>query len=106
MDQILLRKDRKKHTPLENHAAMNTPRTDLETQLTVISCEDSCIETYIYREGNLYSGDIVTADFARQLETELQTMTTLADRLAEAISQSPYDEPLAKALDDYENHKT
>lgn len=67
---------------------MNTPRTDLESQLTVISCEDSCIETYVYREGDLYSGDIVTADFARQLEAELQNMTALAERLAEAMKNS------------------
>jgi hypothetical protein len=43
---------------------------------------------------------------SEQLERELAAMTDLADRLAEAISQSPYDEPLAEALDAYENHKT
>lgn len=44
--------------------------------------------------------------YVEQLERELAAMTALADRLAEAISQSPYDEPLAKALAAYENHKT
>ena len=39
---------------------------------------------------------------SEQLERELAAMTDLADRLAEAISQSPYDEPLAEALAAYE----
>jgi len=46
-----------------------------------------------------------TYDLARQLERELQSMTSLADSLAEAIAHSPYDESLAEALDAYENHK-
>ncbi len=68
---------------------MKTPRTDANESLTC-------------KEGD----PCIAPDFARQLERELAAMTDLADRLAEAISQSPYDEPLAEALAAYENHKT
>jgi hypothetical protein len=68
---------------------MKTPRTDANEILTC-------------KEGD----PCIAPGFARQLETELAAMTDLADRLAEAISQSPYDEPLAEALAAYENHKT
>lgn len=68
---------------------MKTPRTDAATKTT-----------------DWFTGEpVVVARFARQLETELAAMTALAEMLAEAISQSPYDEPLAEALAAYENHK-
>ena len=68
---------------------MNTPRTDAAK----------------FRIGDS-DHFAVHVTHSEQLETELAAMTALADRLAEAISHSPYDEPLAEALDDYENHKT
>lgn len=69
-----MRKDRKEHTPLENYAAMNTPRTDANESITC-------------KEGD----PCIAPDFARQLETELQTMTALADRLAKALEACQED---------------
>ena len=51
---------------------MNTPRTDRN------------IKTTDWATGE----PVVSADFVRQLETELQTMTALAERLAEAMKNS------------------
>ena len=70
---------------------MKTPRTDAERRAL--------------KKAKSYPVDPVSAEFARQLETELSAMTALADKMAEAISQAPYDEPLAEVLADYENHK-
>ena len=52
---------------------MNTPRTD------------AAILADLYP---ILRGEIVTADFARQLETELAAMTALADQMAEALRES------------------
>jgi hypothetical protein len=70
---------------------MKTPRTDAERRAL--------------KKAKSYPPDPVSAEFARQLERELQSMTALADRLAEAIAHSPYDESLAEALAAYEKHK-
>jgi hypothetical protein len=70
---------------------VNTPRTDAHSNK--MDNEDFDVELAL------------TYDLARQLETELQSMTALADSLAEAIAHSPYSESLAEALDAYENHK-
>lgn len=90
---------------------MNTPRTDSERRAL--------------KKAKSYPVDPVSSEFARKLETELATMTALADRLAEALEAS--DECLAliedvghgahinnvsvargsvqEALTAYENHK-
>jgi hypothetical protein len=78
---------------------MKTPRTDAEVEK---HGHGSTMRAHCLNSSHL-SGDF--ADFARQLETELQAMTALADKMAEAILQAPYDEPLAEALAAYENHK-
>lgn len=52
---------------------MNTPRTD------------AAILADLYP---ILRGEVVAADFARQLETELIAMTALADRLAEALASA------------------
>lgn len=85
----------------------NTPRTDAATKTT-----------------GWFTGEpVVVADFARQLETELQTMTALAERLAEVIATCSVKDwfkardsdevvvtlsadKIRKALAAYENHKT
>lgn len=77
---------------------MKTPRTDAERR--------------VLKKAKSYPPDPVSAEFARQLETELAAMTAMADRLAEALQKQrgfPYC-PRAKvlseeALTDYENHK-
>ena len=51
---------------------MKTPRTD-------------AAEWDYYEDCTPVDSMIVSADFARQLETELAAMTALADRLAEAL---------------------
>lgn len=51
---------------------MNTPRTD------------AAINTGIY---STFEWEVVSANFARQLETELAAITALADRLAEALKR-------------------
>jgi len=48
-----------------------TPKTDSEAELTLIDCDDSCIDIYVKRNSKIVDGDIVLADFARQLEREL-----------------------------------
>jgi hypothetical protein len=90
---------------------MKTPRTDAERRRL--------------KKAKAYPPDPVSADFARQLESELAAMTTLAARLAEALEAS--DECLAliedvghgahmnnvsvargvvqQAISSYENHK-
>ena len=70
---------------------MNTPRTDSERRAL--------------KKAKSYPVDPVSAEFARELESELIAMSDLADRLAEAICQAPYDELLAEALAAYDNHK-
>lgn len=90
---------------------MKTPRTEAERRAL--------------KKAKSYPPDPVSAEFARQLETELSAMTALADRLAEALEAS--DECLSliedvghgahmnnvsvargavqQALATYENHK-
>ena len=77
---------------------MKTPRTDAERRAL--------------KKAKSYPVDPVSADFARQLETELAAMTAMADRLAEALQRQrgfPYC-PRAKVLSEealaaYEIHK-
>ncbi len=91
---------------------MKTPRTDAERRSL--------------KKSKSYPPDPVSAEFARQLETELIAMTALADRLAEALKgfteieylyalgrsedseqsvvYSQHDSA-ARALAAYENHK-
>jgi len=47
-----------------------TPRTDAETTLMTLDCDDSCVEIYLKRDGKVVEGDFVLADFARKLERE------------------------------------
>jgi hypothetical protein len=47
-----------------------TPKTDSEAELTLIDCDDSCVDIYVKRDSKIVDGDIVLADFARQLERE------------------------------------
>lgn len=54
---------------------MKTPRTD-------------AAEWDYYEDCTPEDNMVVLADFARQLETELQSMTALADRLAEALASA------------------
>lgn len=84
---------------------MNTPRTDAERRRL--------------KKAKSYPPDPVSADFARQLERELQSMTALADRLAETLSELMamrhkcfipnegdwWDNKASAALTDYEKHK-
>lgn len=80
---------------------MNTPRTDAERRRL--------------KKAKAYPPDPVSAEFARQLETELAAMTALADRLAEALDftmngnsakdQTPFIDASCEALTAYENHK-
>ena len=77
---------------------MKTPRTDAERRAL--------------KKAKSYPVDPVSADFARQLETELVTMTALADRLAKALSEAAsypvtgnWYSLAEKALAAYENHK-
>lgn len=92
---------------------MKTPRTDAERRAL--------------KKAKSYPPDPVSADFARQLETELQAMTALADKMAEtlkdcknraqdkSIETHPDEhtkgciddiwEWTEEALADYENHK-
>lgn len=78
---------------------MNTPRTD------------AAILADLYP---ILRGEIVTADFARQLERELAAMTALADQMAEALRESRNAHldtiercptVVRKALAAYEKHK-
>jgi len=48
-----------------------TPRTDARLGQIKIENEDSCCAIYVYIDGKEYYGDLVDADFARQLESEL-----------------------------------
>lgn len=90
---------------------MNTPRTDAERRRL--------------KKAKSYPPDPVSADFARQLETEIQTMTALAEMLAEVLDNCAnqlgswhglYDSQVGpddvcqildaeKALAAYESHK-
>lgn len=77
---------------------MKTPRTDAERRAL--------------KKAKSYPPDPVSAEFARQLERELVTMTALADKMAEALSEAA-SYPVTgnwyilaeKALASYENHK-
>ena len=87
---------------------MKTPRTDAERRRL--------------KKAKSYPPDPVSADFACQLETELASMTALADRLAEALDtltsvigltpikgnlealQEAFDQA-RQSFDAYENHK-
>lgn len=49
----------------------DTPQTDAEARRMTIDCDDSCVEIYVQQDGKTVEGDIVLADFARQLEQQL-----------------------------------
>jgi hypothetical protein len=66
-----------------------TPKTDTEARLTTIDCDDSCVEIYIKRDGKNVEGDIVIADFARQLE---EKNNDLLQAMHEAIISLAYAE--------------
>lgn len=75
---------------------MNTPRTDAERR--------------VLKKAKSYPVDPVSAKFAEKLETELQAMTALADRLATACLNLREGHPRARhtireALAAYEAHK-
>ena len=52
----------------------DTPRTDAHAELITVDCDDSCLDIYIKQDGKIVDGDIVLADFARQLERELNAV--------------------------------
>jgi len=66
-----------------------TPKTDAEARLITLDCDDSCVEIYIKRDGKNIEGDIVIADFARQLEEENNNMR---EAIREAHTQIRYAE--------------
>lgn len=52
----------------------DTPRTDAEARRITLDCDDSCVEIYIHQDNKTVDGDIVLADFARELERELNAV--------------------------------
>jgi tRNA G26 N,N-dimethylase Trm1 len=57
------------HIP--DDSKMDTPRTDTRAGQIKLENEDSCCGIYVYIDGKEYYGSLVDADFARQLEREL-----------------------------------
>ena len=58
----------------------DTPRT--EACRITLDCDDSCVEIYVKQDGETVDGDIIFADFARQLERELNAAKVeIADNL-------------------------
>jgi hypothetical protein len=68
-----------------------TPKTDTEARLTTIDCDDSCVEIYIKRDGKNVEGDIVIADFARQLEEKNAELKTILEQCRLFVSITPHD---------------
>jgi hypothetical protein len=65
----------------------DTPRTDTEARRMTIDCDDSCVEIYVQQDGKTVAGDIVLADFARQLERELNAAKANANAIDEAAKR-------------------
>jgi hypothetical protein len=65
-----------------------TPKTDSEAELTLIDCDDSCIDIYVKRDSKIVHGDIVLADFARQLERELNAALAANAELLERLQEA------------------
>jgi hypothetical protein len=86
-----------------------TPRTDAQICRVTIESEDSCSAIYVKKDGRDYSGDLVDADFTRQLELEITTLQSaleserdklrtdlanlrkVANALAEVLKEQLYD---------------
>jgi len=60
-----------------------TPRTDHEVQQVWLKSDDSCVETWAEKDGDTI--DVVDAEFARELERELDEAKTLAGELIAMI---------------------
>jgi tRNA G26 N,N-dimethylase Trm1 len=68
---------------------MDTPRTDTHAGQIKLENEDSCCGIYVYIDGKEYYGSLVDADFARQLERELNQVTKERDEAMEWIRKNP-----------------
>jgi len=79
----------------------DTPRTEAEACRITLDCDDSCVEIYVKQDGKTVDGDIIFANFARQLERELNaakaendSKLALIKRLHRAITaRMSADEP-------------
>jgi len=74
-----------------------TPKTDSEAELTLIDCDDSCIDIYVKRDSKIVYGDIVLADFARQLERELNAALAANAELLERLQEARESHLIATA---------
>ncbi len=52
----------------------DTPRTDAEARRITLDCDDSSVGIYVYQDSITVEGDIILADFARELERELSAV--------------------------------
>lgn len=74
-----------------------TPKTDSEAELTLIDCDDSCIDIYVKRDSKIVYGDIVLADFARKLERELNEALAANAELLERLQEARESHIIATA---------
>jgi len=74
-----------------------TPKTDSEAELTLIDCDDSSVEIYVKRDSKRVHGDIVLADFARQLECERDAALSANAELIERLQESRESHLIATA---------
>ena len=63
-----------------------TPRTDERIQTIRIENEDSCCAIYVKIGDNDYDGALIDADFACQLERELDEANAKIERLRQELS--------------------
>jgi len=61
----------------------NTPETNAECQLVRISCDDSCCDVFVQKNG--LSIDVVDADFAARLERERDHWEKRAMELSDEV---------------------
>jgi|688.fasta_scaffold126817_1 hypothetical protein len=76
-----------------------TPKTDSEAELTLIDCDDSSVEIYVKRDSKIVHGDIVLADFARQLERERDAALAANAELLERLRERTESHLAASARD-------
>lgn len=69
-----------------------TPETDARTSQITVQSEDEYCSVEVTLNGEKYDGDIVDADFARNLERQ-------RDELLEALDNLAHDKPSDHALD-------
>lgn len=75
----------------------DTPRTDAEARRMTIDCDDSCVEIYVKQDGETVDGDIIFADFARQLERELNEALAANAELLERLQEARESHIIATA---------